>query len=150
MRRAGCLQPLRNRLNSSPGVTADCQNALEPPDWCLKTSNGRHQNDQPTQETLRQYQAQQLRRMLSFMGPALLIPLGDPLMTLVDTVCIGQFAGTTQLAALGPSNMIFNMAQYVFQSLQVATMRCVCWQGWQQQYAAFCLLQPTTQPYQLT
>jgi hypothetical protein len=72
----------------------------------------------------RQYQAQQLRRMLSFMGPALLIPLGDPLMTLVDTVCIGQFAGTTQLAALGPSQMMFSTVQFALQSLQVTTIRC--------------------------
>ena len=27
---------------------------------------------------------------MSFLGPATLIPLGDPLMSLVDTVCIGQ------------------------------------------------------------
>ncbi len=37
-----------------------------------------------------QYQRELLGRMLSFLGPATLIPLGDPLMSLVDTVCIGQ------------------------------------------------------------
>ncbi len=36
------------------------------------------------------FQAGLLKRMVAFMGPAMLIPLGDPLMTLVDTVCIGQ------------------------------------------------------------
>ncbi|PNW85246.1 hypothetical protein CHLRE_03g177750v5 [Chlamydomonas reinhardtii] len=60
--------------------------------------------------------------MMSFLGPATLIPLGDPLMSLVDTVCIGQFAGTTQLAALGPANLVFSFAQYMFQSLQVASL----------------------------
>lgn len=30
------------------------------------------------------------KRMLEFMGPALIIPLGDPLMSLTDTVFIGQ------------------------------------------------------------
>jgi len=30
------------------------------------------------------------RRMLAFMAPALVIPLGDPLMTLTDTIFIGQ------------------------------------------------------------
>ncbi|KAG2450191.1 hypothetical protein HYH02_000293 [Chlamydomonas schloesseri] len=43
-------------------------------------------------------------------------------MSLVDTVCIGQFAGTTQLAALGPANLVFSFAQYMFQSLQVASL----------------------------
>ena len=31
-----------------------------------------------------------LQRMLAFMGPAMAIPLGDPFMSVVDTVCIGQ------------------------------------------------------------
>lgn len=64
------------------------------------------------------------KQLLAFIGPAVVIPLGDPLMSLLDTVCIGQFAGSTQLAALGPSNLVFSFAQYVFQSLQVATLRC--------------------------
>ena len=32
----------------------------------------------------------QLRRIAAFTGPALSIPLADPIMSLVDTVCIGQ------------------------------------------------------------
>jgi hypothetical protein len=31
-----------------------------------------------------------LWEMLAFMGPALVIPLGEPLMSVVDTICIGQ------------------------------------------------------------
>jgi hypothetical protein len=33
---------------------------------------------------------EKLRQMLTFMGPAMAIPLGDPFMSVVDTVCIGQ------------------------------------------------------------
>ncbi|GIL42744.1 hypothetical protein Vafri_670 [Volvox africanus] len=68
------------------------------------------------------YQWDMLRRMMSFLGPATLIPMGEPLMSLVDTVCIGQFAGTSQLAALGPANLVFSFCQYFLQSLQVATL----------------------------
>ena len=64
------------------------------------------------------------QRMLRFMGPALLIPLGDPLMTLTDTVFIGRCCSTSELAALAPSNIIFGFSQYVFQALQVAAIRC--------------------------
>lgn len=60
--------------------------------------------------------------MAAFMLPALALPLADPLMSLVDTVCIGQFAGTQELASLGPANIIFGFAQYIFTSLQVATV----------------------------
>lgn len=41
-----------------------------------------------------------LQRMLLFMGPALIIPLGDPLMTLTDTVFIGQVRGRVCLHQL--------------------------------------------------
>jgi Na+-driven multidrug efflux pump len=61
--------------------------------------------------------------MAQFIGPALIIPLQDPLMSLVDVVCIGQFSGTTELAAMGPAQVVFGVCQYSFQGLQVATIR---------------------------
>lgn len=64
-----------------------------------------------------------LGTILMFAGPALSIPLGDPLMSLVDTVCIGQFASTLELAALGPNTLIFQFATYVFGALATA---CTC------------------------
>lgn len=45
------------------------------------------------------------KRILRFMGPALVIPLGDPLMTLTDTMFIGRCCSTSELASLGPSNI---------------------------------------------
>eukprot|EP00775_Hariotina_reticulata_P006359 gene6359-6592_t len=59
------------------------------------------------------------------MAPALVIPLGDPLMTLTDTIFIGQCAGTRELAALGPANIIFGFSQYVFQALQIAAISLI-------------------------
>ena len=62
-----------------------------------------------------------LETILVFAGPALSIPLGDPLMSLVDTVCIGQYASTLELAALGPNTLIFQFATYVVAALATAT-----------------------------
>ncbi|GLC44353.1 hypothetical protein PLESTB_000478600 [Pleodorina starrii] len=76
----------------------------------------------PDAAGVRQYQRDLFGRLAAFLGPATLIPLGEPLMSLVDTVCIGQFAGTSQLAALGPANLVFSFCQYFLQSLQVATL----------------------------
>jgi hypothetical protein len=66
--------------------------------------------------------AQSRKRVLVFMGPALIMPLGEPLMNVVDTVCLGQFAGTAELAAMGPACIIFAFAQYIFQALQISTV----------------------------
>ena len=106
-----------------------------------------------------QYRRDTSKQMLRFMGPALLLPLADPLMSLVDTVCIGQaracwreergsqqlqfvsvalvhlrphrallltqFAGTLELASLGPSTFVFSFFSYIFNALGIATIACV-------------------------
>lgn len=54
------------------------------------------------------YQRDMLGRMMSFLGPATLIPLGEPLMSLVDTVCIGQVRQLKTLCSTerhGPSSI---------------------------------------------
>lgn len=61
-----------------------------------------------------------LKTIVLFAGPALSIPLGDPLMSLVDTVCVGQFASTLELAALGPNTLIFQFSTYVVAALATA------------------------------
>ena len=61
-----------------------------------------------------------LKTIVMFAGPALSIPLGDPLMSLVDTVCVGQFASTLELAALGPNTLIFQFSTYVVAALATA------------------------------
>eukprot|EP00959_Pyramimonas_sp_CCMP1952_P023785 499151-Pyramimonas_sp.AAC.1 len=47
-----------------------------------------------------------LREVVFFCIPALGALLADPLMSLVDTVCVGQVS-TLDLAALGPNTAIF-------------------------------------------
>ena len=47
------------------------------------------------------WRRQMVARMLAFIGPAMFIPLADPLMSVVDTVTVGQFASTTELAGDG-------------------------------------------------
>jgi len=59
--------------------------------------------------------------IVKFAGPALSIPLCDPIMSCVDAVCIGQFASTVELAALGPNIVIFNFISYTFQFMSIAT-----------------------------
>ena len=61
-----------------------------------------------------------LSAILMFAGPALAIPLGDPLMSLVDTISIGRFSSTLELAALGPNTLIFQFATYLVASLATA------------------------------
>ncbi|KAI8470867.1 MAG: hypothetical protein J3K34DRAFT_458668 [Monoraphidium minutum] len=78
------------------------------------------------EEEEREAWRQQMRqRMFTFMGPALVIPMGEPLMNVVDTVCLGQWAGTSELAAMGPACIIFAFAQYVFQALQISTVTLI-------------------------
>lgn len=36
------------------------------------------------------WMAKQARAMLVFMAPALILPLSDPLMSLIDAVCLGR------------------------------------------------------------
>lgn len=61
-------------------------------------------------------------RMGAFLGPALLVPMGEPLMNVVDTASLGQWAGTAEVAALAPALIVFAFAQYVFQALQISTV----------------------------
>ena len=35
-----------------------------------------------------------------------------------------QCAGTRELAAMGPANIVFSFSQYIFQALQIAAIRC--------------------------
>ena len=46
-------------------------------------------------------------------------------MSLVDTVCIGQYASTNELAALGPNTLIFQFATYVMAALTISTTALV-------------------------
>jgi len=62
-----------------------------------------------------------LWRLLAFVIPASSITLADPLMSLVDTLCIGRYGTTIELAALGPNTVVFNFTSYIFFSIGLAT-----------------------------
>ncbi|KAJ0631809.1 putative multi antimicrobial extrusion protein DinF [Helianthus annuus] len=66
----------------------------------------------------------QLVEILKFSGPAAGLWLGGPLMSLIDTVVIGQ-SSSVELAALGPSTVLCDYMSYVFMFLSMATSNLV-------------------------
>ncbi|KAL4424560.1 hypothetical protein ABPG77_009144 [Micractinium sp. CCAP 211/92] len=65
-----------------------------------------------------------LGEMLGFALPALGMVLADPLMSLIDTACVGRVS-SIQLAALGPNTAIFNSAFQLFVFLGVGTTNII-------------------------
>ena len=65
-----------------------------------------------------------LSRVLAFSLPALGAVLADPLMSLVDTACVGQVS-SIGLAALGPNTAVFGFVSMVFQFFTVSTTAMV-------------------------
>eukprot|EP00930_Biecheleria_cincta_P061779 TRINITY_DN47330_c0_g1_i1.p1 TRINITY_DN47330_c0_g1~~TRINITY_DN47330_c0_g1_i1.p1 ORF type:complete len:548 (+),score=56.76 TRINITY_DN47330_c0_g1_i1:29-1672(+) len=69
-----------------------------------------------------EWRRRESRRIAAFAGPALSMPLADPLMSFIDTAMVGRAAGTLQLASLGPNTVIFNFVNYVVNFLGIATL----------------------------
>lgn len=65
-----------------------------------------------------------LKEVVGFALPALGFVLADPLMSLIDTACVGQVSAT-QLAALGPTTALFNFCFQLVSFLGVATTNLV-------------------------
>jgi putative MATE family efflux protein len=63
-----------------------------------------------------------LTSIVRFALPTLLVPMADPIMSLIDTISLGQWSGSLELAALGPCALIFNFAFYSFTALSIATV----------------------------
>lgn len=63
------------------------------------------------------------RTMLTFVATTILIGLSEPLLSLVDTTMVGQYANNAvlQLAALGPATMVIDSAIYMMYFLAIAT-----------------------------
>jgi len=74
-----------------------------------------------------------LREVMRFCLPALGALLADPLMSLVDTVCVGQVSAL-ELAALGPNTAIFGFVSQVYSFLTTATTGLVASRIAQRQY----------------
>jgi Na+-driven multidrug efflux pump len=69
------------------------------------------------------YSRDTLKRMAAFCGPALIVPMAEPLMGFTDVVCVGQFASSTaELSALGPATLALSFCTYAWQACQVATL----------------------------
>jgi Na+-driven multidrug efflux pump len=72
-------------------------------------------------------ESRHMKEIMALALPAFGTILADPLMSLIDTACVGQ-AGSLQLAAMGPITAIFN---FVFQVCVCAPwdliLMDVCW-----------------------
>ncbi|KAM5548685.1 protein DETOXIFICATION 46, chloroplastic-like [Rosa sericea] len=66
----------------------------------------------------------QMKEIAMFTGPATGLWLCGPLMSLIDTVVIGQ-GSTIELAALGPGTVMCDYMSYVFMFLSIATSNMV-------------------------
>jgi len=62
----------------------------------------------------------ELKEIMSLALPAFGAILSDPLMSLIDTACVGQ-TGSLQLAAMGPITAVFNFVFQMFTFLSIAT-----------------------------
>jgi putative MATE family efflux protein len=68
---------------------------------------------------------QKIVQIVQFALPVLMIPIADPIMSLIDTIFLGQFSGSLHLAALSPCTLIFNFAFYSFTALTIATVSII-------------------------
>lgn len=66
----------------------------------------------------------EIREISALAGPALGSVIADPLMSLIDTACVGQQC-SLELAALGPNTAIFNLVFQVFAFIGVATTNVI-------------------------
>lgn len=66
----------------------------------------------------------ELKEISALAVPALGSVIADPLMSLVDTGCVGQLS-SLELAALGPNTAIFNFVFQVFAFLGIATTNLI-------------------------
>lgn len=67
---------------------------------------------------------EQMKVILGFAGPALVIWLSAPLMSLIDTAVIGQ-SSSLELAALGPGTVVCDHISNLFMFLSVATSNLI-------------------------
>ena len=49
-----------------------------------------------------------MRMIVAFAVPVLLVPIADPLMSLIDVIFLGQFSTSLNVAGLSPATLIFN------------------------------------------
>ncbi|XP_010531468.1 PREDICTED: protein DETOXIFICATION 47, chloroplastic [Tarenaya hassleriana] len=67
---------------------------------------------------------EQMKEIVTFTGPAAGLWICGPLMSLIDTIVIGQ-GSSVELAALGPGTVLCDHMSYIFMFLSVATSNLV-------------------------
>ncbi|KAI7844559.1 hypothetical protein COHA_001917 [Chlorella ohadii] len=70
-------------------------------------------------------QQQRLAEVLRFCLPVVLVPLADPIMSLIDTICLGRMASSLELAALGPASLLLTFSNYILFALSVGTVSLI-------------------------
>lgn len=66
-----------------------------------------------------------MKQVVKFAVPVLMVPIADPLMSLIDTIFLGQYSGSLHVASLSPCTLLFNFAFYSFTALTIATVSIV-------------------------
>lgn len=62
------------------------------------------------------------KQLLLFALPTLILPLADPLMSLIDTVCIGLYGTVVELAATGPASLLFAAPAVLFSAFSATAL----------------------------
>lgn len=107
-------EPFYNlKLSSCPFKFALVANAVD--------INAAIPSDEGGEDTSAKF-AVRLVEIITFAAPVILVPLADPLMSLIDTVSLGKMADAVQVAALGACSLIFNTANYALAALGVSTV----------------------------
>lgn len=62
------------------------------------------------------------KQLLLFALPTLILPLADPIMSLIDTVCIGMYGTVIELAATGPASLILAAPAVLFSAFSATAL----------------------------
>lgn len=62
------------------------------------------------------------KALLLFALPTLVLPLADPVMSLIDTICIGSYGTVVELAATGPASLLFASASQLFSAFSATAL----------------------------
>lgn len=62
------------------------------------------------------------KQLLLFALPTIILPLADPLMSLIDTVCIGMYGTVIELAATGPASLLIAAPAVLFSAFSATAL----------------------------
>eukprot|EP00798_Chlamydomonas_sp_ICE-L_P008011 gene8011-1240_t len=76
----------------------------------------------PSAEEVALFNKELRAKVFPFLLPVSVVVLSEPLLGLITSMFVGTYGTTVELAALGPASIVVSFMQYVFYSLQVATL----------------------------